>query len=148
MSYYNRLNLKNGDVLTSYHLGLIENGIQENETKLNDFDATVKSINHRGYSVGAPENTLPAFTMSKKMGFNFVEADVTFTKDGVPDLLVCCNGFFLGIELKAENGKPSELQLWNLEQIRKAGGIGLLLYPHQFEEFKDLVENKLMRSNF
>ena len=71
-----------------------------------------------------------------------------FTKDGVPDLLVCCNGFFLGIELKAENGKPSELQLWNLEQIRKAGGIGLLLYPHQFEEFKDLVENKLMRSNF
>lgn len=68
-----------------------------------------------------------------------------FTKDGVPDLLVCCNGFFLGIELKAENGKPSELQLWNLDQIRKAGGIGIVLYPHMFEEFKDLVENKLMR---
>ena len=67
-------------------------------------------------------------------------------REGIPDLIVCCNGYFLGIELKAENGKPTELQLWNLDQIRKAGGIGIVLYPHMFEEFKDLVENKLMRS--
>ncbi len=67
-----------------------------------------------------------------------------FTKDGVPDLLICCNGFFIGLELKAENGKPSQLQLWNLEQIRKAGGIGIVLYPHMFEEFKEMIE-KLMR---
>lgn len=63
-----------------------------------------------------------------------------FTKDGIPDLLVCCNGYFLGIELKAENGKPSELQLWNLEQISKAGGIGIVLYPHGFEQFKELIK--------
>lgn len=68
-----------------------------------------------------------------------------YTKDGVPDLIVCCNGYFLGIELKSEDGKPSELQKWNLEQIRNAGGIGIVLYPHQFEEFKDFVENKLIR---
>ena len=83
MSFYNRLNLKNGDVFTASHLGCLESGIQENEIRLNDFDATVRSINHRGYSVDAPENTLPAFTLSKKMGFKYVEADVTFTKDGV-----------------------------------------------------------------
>ena len=63
-----------------------------------------------------------------------------FTKDGVPDLLVCCNGFFLGIELKAENGKPSELQLWNLKQIDNAGGFGIVLYPHQFDDFKAWIE--------
>ena len=66
-------------------------------------------------------------------------------RSGVPDLLVCCNGYFLGIELKAETGKPTELQKWNLEQIRNAGGIGIVLYPHQFEEFKDFVEEKLIR---
>ena len=65
-----------------------------------------------------------------------------FTKDGVPDLLVCWKGKFLGIELKAENGKPSDLQLWNLDQIRKAGGEGILLYPHQFEDFKKFIEGK------
>ena len=62
-----------------------------------------------------------------------------YTKDGVPDLLVCCNGFFLAIELKAENGKPSKLQLWNIDKIREAGGIAIVLYPHQFGAFKSLV---------
>ena len=83
MSFYNRLNLKTGDTFTAAHLGCLEDGIQENEIKLNDFDVTVRSINHRGYSVVAPENTLPAFVLSKKMGFKYVEADVAFTKDSV-----------------------------------------------------------------
>jgi Holliday junction resolvase len=60
---------------------------------------------------------------------------------GVPDLLVCCNGYFLGVELKAPTGKPSELQLWNIKEIKKAGGIALVLYPKDFEEFKTLVYN-------
>jgi len=56
------------------------------EKNLN-YDATVKSVNHRGYSIEAPENTLPAYVLSKKMGFNFVETDVSFTSDGVAMLL-------------------------------------------------------------
>ncbi|MDO5784673.1 MAG: S-layer homology domain-containing protein [Eubacteriales bacterium] len=47
----------------------------------------VQIISHRGYSWGAPENTLPAFELSAKMGCTYVEADVRFTKDGVPVLL-------------------------------------------------------------
>lgn len=62
-----------------------------------------------------------------------------FTKAGVPDLLVCLNGRFMGIEIKATRGKPSELQLHNLKQIQKAGGIGLLLYPTDFPAFKVLI---------
>ena len=30
-------------------------------------------------------------------------------RKGIPDLLICCNGLFLGVELKAMNGKPSDL---------------------------------------
>ena len=47
----------------------------------------IKGINHRGYTVVAPENTLPAFKLSKDMGFEYVETDVRFTSDGVPVLL-------------------------------------------------------------
>lgn len=61
-------------------------------------------------------------------------------RSGIPDLLVCCNGYFLAIELKAANGKPSELQKWNVKKIQEAGGIGLILYPDQFPQFKELVE--------
>jgi hypothetical protein len=59
---------------------------------------------------------------------------------GVPDLLVCCNGYFLGVELKAEKGKPSDLQLWNIQKIREAGGIAIVLYPSGFERFKDIIK--------
>lgn len=60
-------------------------------------------------------------------------------REGIPDLLVCCAGLFVGVELKAEKGKPSALQIWNIEQIRASGGIALVLYPDQFDEFKHII---------
>lgn len=52
-----------------------------------DYDLNVKAVNHRGYSKGAPENTIPAYIMSKQKGFTYVECDVSFTKDSVAVLL-------------------------------------------------------------
>ena len=51
------------------------------------YDLNVKAINHRGFSTEAPENTIPAYIMSKNKGFTYVEADVSFTSDGVAVLL-------------------------------------------------------------
>lgn len=62
-----------------------------------------------------------------------------YTKSGVPDILACVNGYFLAIEVKAETGRPSELQLWNVHNIRKAGGIAIVLYPDHFTEFVNVV---------
>jgi hypothetical protein len=64
----------------------------------------------------------------------------TYTKSGIPDLLVCFNGWFLGIELKASSGKPSELQLYQLRKIKDAGGIAMILYPKHIEQFKKFIE--------
>lgn len=69
-----------------------------------------------------------------------------FTRAGIPDLLICCNGHFLGVELKGPKGKPSELQLWNIEQIKKSGGTALVLYPDDFPQFKELIHNLLENS--
>lgn len=60
-------------------------------------------------------------------------------REGVPDLLVCCNGSFVGIELKNETGKPSALQLWNIREINASGGYAFTLYPNQFEDFKKFI---------
>lgn len=62
-----------------------------------------------------------------------------YTKSGVPDLIVCCKGHFMGVELKAPNGKPSELQVHHLRKIDGAGGQAVLLYPKDFDLFKRLV---------
>ena len=56
--------------------------IADGGTSIN-YDATVTAVNHRGYNTVAPENTLPAFKLSKINGFNIVETDVQFTSDGV-----------------------------------------------------------------
>lgn len=58
---------------------------------------------------------------------------------GIPDLIICWKGHFLGVELKAENGKPSDLQRYEIEQIRKSGGTALVLKPSGFEEFKKFL---------
>ena len=63
-----------------------------------------------------------------------------FTKSGIPDILACCNGHFLSIEVKAENGKPSELQLHHIEKIKESGGYAVVVKPSQFEELKELIQ--------
>lgn len=63
-----------------------------------------------------------------------------FSKVGTPDLIINCNGFFLGVELKAEKGKPSELQKHHIQLIKNAGGIGLILYPSGYESFQKLIQ--------
>ena len=85
------------------------------------------------------ENKVKAFL--KEQGCWFVKTwSNGVQRSGIPDLIICCNGHFLGVELKAPKGKSSELQLWNIEQIKKSGGIAMVLYPKQFEEFKKLIE--------
>lgn len=47
-------------------------------------------------------------------------------KKGCPDIIVCKNGKFIGIEVKTEKGKLSPAQIKAREEIIKAGGIYLI----------------------
>lgn len=87
------------------------------------------------------ENRVKKFL--KEQGCYFVKywGGGRFTQDGVPDLLICCEGYFIAVELKATNGRPSELQLVKLRQITDANGIAFLLYPQHFEDFKRFIKD-------
>lgn len=88
------------------------------------------------------ENKIKAYL--KSIGAYFIKTHGDrFSKVGTPDIIACVNGQFVAVEVKAENGKPSELQLYHLEQIRKAGGNSFLLYPKNFEKFVNFCENLL-----
>ena len=84
------------------------------------------------------ENRLKKFLESESCWFVKFFANA-YTKSGIPDLLVCCNGYFLGVEVKAPNGKPSELQKRNIQKINDSNGFGIVLFPDQFEQFKKLI---------
>ena len=61
------------------------------------------------------------------------------TKSGIPDILACVNGYFVAIEVKAQNGTVKALQEHHLTEIRIAGGFSFVLYPSGFEEFKKFI---------
>lgn len=56
-------------------------------------------------------------------------------RSGIPDLLICYKGRFIGIELKAEKGKANKLQEHEIQSIKEAGGIALVLKPSKLDEF-------------
>lgn len=85
------------------------------------------------------ENRLKKFLESEGCWFVKFFAN-GYTKQGIPDILCCCNGYFIGIEVKAPNGKPSELQKMNIRKINQCNGFGVILYPDQFDDFKEMIQ--------
>lgn len=51
-----------------------------------------------------------------------------FQAAGIPDIIACYKGVFLGIEVKLDYNKPSEIQKAKLKLINNAGGIGIVAY--------------------
>ena len=62
-----------------------------------------------------------------------------YQKAGIPDIIVCVEGLFLSVEVKAPNGRASDLQKLNTNRIRDSGGNACFLYPSGFEQFKEDV---------
>ena len=85
------------------------------------------------------ENRIKKFLKNEEFWCLKYWAGGGFTKSGIPDLLICCNGHFIGAEIKASNGTPSALQIRELLKIRKAGGIGVLVYPEDELTFRSLI---------
>lgn len=63
----------------------------------------IRYVAHRGYHVQAPENTMPAFAAAAEAGYQFVESDVHFTKDGVA--VLCHNSTINATARNADGSK-------------------------------------------
>ena len=53
---------------------------------------------------------------------------VTSNHSGVPDILACVKGRFIGIEVKKAGGVVSKLQTHNIDMITMSGGIAFVAY--------------------
>lgn len=50
-----------------------------------------------------------------------------YGSSGIPDIVVCYNGRFFGLECKANGNKPTALQQMNIDKINNAGGVALVI---------------------
>jgi Holliday junction resolvase len=59
---------------------------------------------------------------------------------GIPDIIGCYNGRFLGIECKAGKGKTTALQDLELEKIRQAKGFAYVVNENNLQDLKELLQ--------
>jgi hypothetical protein len=63
-----------------------------------------------------------------------------FGRSGIPDLVCCANGRFIGIECKAGKNLPTALQLKELGAIQLAGGYSLVVNEENITDVLTLVK--------
>lgn len=64
----------------------------------------------------------------KKYGvYFFFPATYGMGRSGVPDIICCVSGRFLAIECKAGKGKPTALQMHEINSILNAGGAAIII---------------------
>ena len=59
---------------------------------------------------------------------------------GVPDIVACIKGRFVGIECKAGDNKPTILQLKNLQAIADNQGISILVNEDSLDNLKTIIK--------
>jgi|TARA_R100000951_G_scaffold100024_3_gene90642 Holliday junction resolvase len=62
-----------------------------------------------------------------------------YGRSGVPDIIACYKGMFIGIECKAGNNKPTPLQNKNLKDIADAGGVAKVINENNIHEVKEFL---------
>jgi hypothetical protein len=60
---------------------------------------------------------------------------------GVPDIVACYKGMFLGIECKAGTNKPTVIQERNLSLIRENEGVAMVINESNLVALKDFLEH-------
>jgi len=72
-----------------------------------------------------------------------------FSSSGAPDFIICIAGLFYGIECKANGGKPTALQLKHHDDIRKAGGIAVVIDETNVENLrKEILSYVEVKTDF
>jgi len=62
----------------------------------------------------------------------------SMTRAGVPDLLICHQGLFVGAEVKVPGNYATKLQLHEIDRINDCGGMAAVV--RSFDDIKDLMD--------
>lgn len=88
----------------------------------------------------AIENQIKKYLVTNKI-YHYKVHGNGFQRSGIPDIIACIKGRFVGIEVKKPGGIVSNLQKINIEEIKKSGGVGIMVYS--FEEAKQVIDELL-----
>lgn len=77
--------------------------------------------------------------LKQESAYYFFPATHGFGRSGVPDIVACVNGLFLAVECKAGKNKPTTLQVREIERIRKADGVAVVVNEENWDMLPELI---------
>ncbi len=78
--------------------------------------------------------------LDKTKAYYFMPKASVYGVNGVPDFIVCLQGFFIGIEAKAAGiDKPDPAQVKQIRMIKEAGGVSFLINADNVAELENLL---------
>jgi hypothetical protein len=83
--------------------------------------------------------------LDEMKAYYFFPAANGYGRTGIPDVIACVGGHFVGIECKAGSKQPTALQQRELDNIEKAEGTGLVVNADNIGNFKNILENAYER---
>ena len=79
--------------------------------------------------------------IKKNGAYYFFPATGGYGRSGVPDIVCCHRGVFIGIECKAGSNKPTPLQEAEMAKIRKAQGFTLVVNEDNIADVETLLRD-------
>lgn len=77
--------------------------------------------------------------------YSFSPIGGAYSSRGIPDIIGCLHGIFFGIEAKAGKGKTTALQDRELQRIREAGGIALVVNEENLDSLKTVLMEEIRK---
>ena len=72
--------------------------------------------------------------------YHFSPLTAGYGRSGVPDIIACYKGKFIGIECKSGDNKPTLLQLRNIDDIKRNQGLAIVINEDNIESLLALVK--------
>ena len=66
--------------------------------------------------------------------YHFSPMTAGYGKSGVPDIIACYKGCFIGIECKAGKNEPTLLQIHNMKEIQRNQGLAIVINEGNIQE--------------
>ena len=77
--------------------------------------------------------------LKKHAAYYFYPVTGGWGSSGVPDIVACVRGHFVGIECKAGKNRPTRLQEANLDKISQSGGVALVINENGIETLDTML---------
>lgn len=83
--------------------------------------------------------------LKKNGAYYFYPVTGGYGSSGVPDIVGCYKGYFFAVECKAGSGRTTALQDKSLDEIRRNGGVAIVVNESNLPEVQEFLDQLIKK---